>query len=374
MMLTPAPAPDLALSVDDAARVLTPEGERVPDATLDPWLGSLEPALLRALYRDMVLTRRVDAEGFALQRQGQLGLWPPCRGQEAVQIGTTHALSAIDMIFPSYRETGVVLARGARPEEFVLAWRGESHTAYDTRRLRMAPMQVIIGAHALHATGYAMGIQRDGADEIAVAYFGDGATSQGDVNEALVFSASYQAPVVFVCSNNQWAISEPVDVQSRVPLAARAPGFGIPSLRVDGNDVLACYAAMRWARERARRGEGPTFLEAVTYRMGPHTTADDPTRYRDAAEVERWERRDPITRFETYLRAQGLLDDDAVAEVAAAADTLAAAVRAACIGAQTRPGVEVLDDVYAEPHSGLAEERCDYAAYLAGFAETEESA
>lgn len=374
MMLTPAPAPDLALSVDDAARVLTPEGERVPDATLDPWLGSLEPALLRALYRDMVLTRRVDAEGFALQRQGQLGLWPPCRGQEAVQIGTTHALAAVDMIFPSYRETGVVLARGARPEEFVLAWRGESHTAYDTRRLRMAPMQVIIGAHALHATGYAMGIQRDGADEIAVAYFGDGATSQGDVNEALVFSASYQAPVVFVCSNNQWAISEPVDVQSRVPLAARAPGFGIPSLRVDGNDVLACYAAMRWARERARRGEGPTFLEAVTYRMGPHTTADDPTRYRDAAEVERWERRDPITRFETYLRAQDLLDDDAVAEVAAAADTLAAAVRAACIGAQTRPGVEVLDDVYAEPHSGLAEERREYAAYLAGFAETEEGA
>ncbi len=374
MILTPAPAPDLALSVDDAARVLTPEGERVPDATLDPWLGSLEPALLRALYRDMVLTRRVDAEGFALQRQGQLGLWPPCRGQEAVQIGTTHALAAVDMIFPSYRETGVVLARGARPEEFVLAWRGESHTAYDTRRLRMAPMQVIIGAHALHATGYAMGIQRDGADEIAVAYFGDGATSQGDVNEALVFSASYQAPVVFVCSNNQWAISEPVDVQSRVPLAARAPGFGIPSLRVDGNDVLACYAAMRWARERARRGEGPTFLEAVTYRMGPHTTADDPTRYRDAAEVERWERRDPITRFETYLRAQDLLDDDAVAEVAAAADTLAAAVRAACIGAQTRPGVEVLDDVYAEPHSGLAEERREYAAYLAGFAETEEGA
>ncbi|TFV82318.1 pyruvate dehydrogenase (acetyl-transferring) E1 component subunit alpha [Microbacterium sp. dk485] len=373
-MLTPAPVPDLALSVDDAARVLTPDGERVPDATLDPWLGSPDPALLRALYRDMVLTRRVDAEGFALQRQGQLGLWPPCRGQEAVQIGTTHALAAVDMIFPSYRETGVVLARGARPEEFVLAWRGESHTAYDTRRLRMAPMQVIIGAHALHATGYAMGIQRDGADEIAVAYFGDGATSQGDVNEALVFSASYQAPVVFVCSNNQWAISEPVDVQSRVPLAARAPGFGIPSLRVDGNDVLACYAAMRWARERARRGEGPTFLEAVTYRMGPHTTADDPTRYRDAAEVERWERRDPITRFETYLRTQGLLDDDAVAEVAAAADMLAAAVRAACIGAQTRPGVEVLDDVYAEPHSGLAEERREYAAYLAGFAETEESA
>lgn len=371
MMPTPTAAADLALSVDDAARLLTPEGERVPDAALDPWLGSPGPELLRALYRDMVLTRRVDAEGFALQRQGQLGLWPPARGQEAVQVGTTHALAAADMIFPSYRETGVLLARGGRPSEFVMAWRGEAHTAYDVDRLRMAPMQVIIGAHTLHATGYAMGIQRDGADEIAVAYFGDGATSQGDVSEALVFSASYQAPVVFVCSNNQWAISEPVDVQSRVPLAARAPGFGIPSLRVDGNDVLACYAAMTWARDRARRGEGPAFIEAVTYRMGPHTTADDPTRYRDAAEVERWERRDPITRFETYLRAEGVLDDAAVAEIAAAADALAAEVRAACIGAQTRPAIEVFDEVYAEPHSALAEERREYEAYLAGFVDTE---
>lgn len=371
MVLTPTPAADLAVSIDDVARLLTPEGERVPDATLDAWLGSPDDGVLRAMYRDMVFTRRIDAEGFALQRQGQLGLWPPCRGQEAVQIGTTHALPAADMIFPSYRETGVLLARGARPGEFVLAWRGETHAAHDTQRLRVAPLQVIIGAHSLHATGYAMGIQRDGADEIAVAFFGDGATSQGDVNEALVFSASYQAPVVFVCSNNQWAISEPVGVQSRVPLASRAPGFGVPSMRVDGNDVLACYAAMRWARDRARRGEGPTFLEAVTYRMGPRTTADDPTRYRDAAEVERWERRDPIARFETHLRASGVLDDAAVADVAAQADALAAEVRAATIGARTRPAVEVFDAVYAEPHAGLAEEREAYARYLADFVDEE---
>jgi pyruvate dehydrogenase E1 component alpha subunit len=272
-----------------------------------------------------------------------------------------------------------VLARGAEPQNFVLAWRGEEHAAYDPRRLHMAPMQVIIGAHTLHATGYAMGIQRDrargeGADDIAVAFFGDGATSQGDVSEALVFAASFQAPVVFVCTNNQWAISEPVAVQSRVPLAGRAPGFGVASLRVDGNDVLACYAAMRWAAERARRGEGPAFLELVTYRMGPHTTADDPTRYRDPAELELWERRDPIARFETYLRAQAVLDDAAVAAVAAEADTLAAAVRAACIGASTRPAVEMFDAVYADPHTGLAEERAEYAAYLTGFADEEVTA
>lgn len=370
---TPMPATDVRALIDDVARVLTADGERVPDAALDPYVGDPDPGGWRALYRDMVLTRRIDAEGFALQRQGQLGLWPPCRGQEAVQVGTTHALEPRDMIFPSYRETGVLLARGGRASDFVLAWRGEAHAAYDVHRLKMAPMQVIIGAHTLHATGYAMGIQRDGADEVAVAYFGDGATSQGDVNEAMVFAASYSAPVVFVCSNNQWAISEPVGVQSRVPLAGRAPGFGIPSMRVDGNDVLACVAAMRWAVARARRGEGPAFLEAVTYRMGPHTTADDPSRYRDPEEVERWAQRDPITRFETYLRTLGILDDAHIAHVAAEADELAADVRAACTQARTRPAIEVLDDVYAEPHSALAEQRIAYAAYLDGFADTEEA-
>ncbi|MGP3534903.1 pyruvate dehydrogenase (acetyl-transferring) E1 component subunit alpha [Microbacterium sp. RD1] len=375
MVPTPASAATVhpaAVAADEFAQVLTAEGDRVADAVLDPFLADLQPADLLGLYRDMALTRRVDAEGFALQRQGQLGLWPPCRGQEGVQIGTTHALRPTDMIFPSYRETGVVLARGAEPSDFVLTWRGEEHAAYDPSRLHMAPMQVIIGAQTLHATGYAMGIQRDRSDELAVAYFGDGATSQGDVNEAMVFAATYRAPVVFVCSNNQWAISEPVGLQSRLPLAGRAPAFGIPSLRIDGNDVLASFAAMRWAAERARRGEGPSYIEAVTYRMGPHTTADDPTRYRDAAELEAWERRDPITRFETYLRAQGILDDAAASEIAAAAGDLAAAVRAACISAPTRSAESIFETVYAEPHSGLEEERRAYAAYLDSFVEAEE--
>lgn len=357
--------------VDDVARLLEPDGSRVPDATLDPWIADLSPHELRALHRDMALTRRLDAEGVALQRQGQLALWAPCRGQEAVQVGTAHALAPGDFVFPSYREHGVLLGRGAQPADYVLAWRGEEHSAYDHARLNAAPPQIIIGAQSLHATGWAMGAQRDGSTDVAVAYYGDGATSQGDVNEAMVFAASFRAPVVFVCSNNQWAISEPVTVQATHPIAGRAPGFGIPSLRIDGNDALACVAAMRWALERARRGEGPSFIEAVTYRLGPHTTSDDPTRYRDSAEVEAWTKRDPIARLEAYLRAEGVLDDSGLDDVARAADALAAEVRAACIGATTRAPETMFDHVYAEPHAGLARQRAEYAEYLAGFAQEE---
>lgn len=358
---------DAGPDVDDVARVLEPDGTRVADATLDPWIADLSPHELRALHRDMVLTRRLDAEGVALQRQGQLALWAPCRGQEAVQVGTAHALAPGDFVFPSYREHGVLLGRGAKPADYVLAWRGEEHSAYDHTTINAAPPQIIIGAQSLHATGWAMGAQRDGSSDVAVAYYGDGATSQGDVNEAMVFASSFRAPVVFVCSNNQWAISEPVTVQAKFPIAGRAPGFGIPSLRVDGNDALACVAAMRWALDRARRGEGPSFIEAVTYRMGPHTTSDDPTRYRDADDVEEWTHRDPIARLEAYLRAEGVIDDSGLDEVARAADTLAAEVRAACIGAITREPGTMFDHVYAEPHAGVERQKAEYVAYLGGF-------
>lgn len=354
-------------AVDDVLRILEPDGSRIADDTLDPWVADLSPHELRALHRDMVLTRRLDAEGVALQRQGQLALWAPCRGQEATQVGTAHALAPGDFVFPSYREHGVLLGRGAKPADYVLAWRGEEHSAYDHTTINAAPPQIIIGAQSLHATGWAMGAQRDGSTDVAVAYYGDGATSQGDVNEAMVFASSFRAPVVFVCSNNQWAISEPVTVQAKYPIAGRAPGFGIPSLRIDGNDALACVAAMRWALDRARRGEGPSFIEAVTYRMGPHTTSDDPTRYRDAAEVDEWAQRDPIARLEAYLRAEGMLDDSGMDEVARAADALAAEVRAACIGATTRAPETIFDHVYAEPHAAVERQKAEYMDYLAGF-------
>ncbi|MFG6492057.1 pyruvate dehydrogenase (acetyl-transferring) E1 component subunit alpha [Microbacterium sp. P03] len=376
MAHTLTPTPRTATDVDDVARVIDEDGERLSDARLDPWIADVDVPLLQRLYRDMVLVRRIDAEGVALQRQGQLGLWAPCRGQEAVQVGTAHALRFDDFVFPSYREHGVLHVRGAAPEAFVLSWRGEAHSSFDPYSLHTATPQIIIGAQTLHAVGYAMGIQRDAAlrpgvraDQVAVTYFGDGATSQGDVNEAMVFASSFQAPVVFVCSNNQWAISEPVTVQSAFPIAGRAPGFGIPSIRIDGNDALASLAAMRWALDRARRGEGPSFIEAVTYRMGPHTTSDDPTRYRDDADVERWLRRDPITRMENLLRARDAFDGDFTEGVAAEADRLASAVRAACLGSVSRGPLEVLDDVYAEPHAGLDEQRAHFATYLDGFAD-----
>ncbi len=361
------PSVETSTDLDDLARLLTPDGRRISDRQLDPWIEDLDREALRGLYRDMALLRRLDAEGVALQRQGQLGLWAPAQGQEAVQIGTARACRADDFLFPSYRELGVQLVRGAKPADFILAWRGEMHSTYNPYELNTATPQIIIGAQTLHAVGYAMGVQRDGTDQVAVAYFGDGATSQGDVNEAMVFASSFRSPVVFVCSNNQWAISEPVTVQAKYPIAGRAPGFGIPSLRVDGNDVLACLAAMRWALDHARTGKGPVFIEAVTYRMGPHTTSDDPTRYRSADEVEAWRRKDPLTRLEALLRSQDAFDDAFAADVQADADRFTAGMREAALTAVTRPAIEVLDDVYAEPHTGLDEQRTRFAAYLSGF-------
>jgi 2-oxoisovalerate dehydrogenase E1 component alpha subunit len=369
MMHTLTPTADTATDIEDVARLLTADGERIADSDLDPWVEDIDAAALRGLYRDMSLVRRIDAEGVALQRQGQLGLWAPCQGQEATQVGTARAFRSDDFVFPSYREIGVNFVRGAVASDFVLAWRGEAHSTFNPYDINTATPQIIIGAQALHAVGYAMGVTFDGTDQVAAAYFGDGATSQGDVNEAMVFASSFRAPVVFVCTNNQWAISEPVTVQAKFPIAGRAPGFGIPSMRVDGNDVLACLAAMRWATDRARKGHGPAFIEAVTYRMGPHTTSDDPTRYRDKDEVERWRRRDPLARVAALLRAQGEFSEEFEREVAAEADRWGADVRAACLGARTKEPIEVFDHVYAEPHVGLDAQRAQFAAYLDGFAE-----
>ncbi|MCC9053429.1 pyruvate dehydrogenase (acetyl-transferring) E1 component subunit alpha [Microbacterium sp. F2E] len=366
-----------AADTDSVAQLLTPTGDRIADPRLDAWVDgtgaapALDAPALRALYRDMAITRRLDGEGVALQRQGHLGLWAPAQGQEAIQVASARACRGDDFLFPSYRELGVLVTRGASAAELVLGWRGEVHGTFDPYALHVATPQIIIGAQSLHAVGYAMGIQRDGADQVAVAYFGDGATSQGDVNEAMVFASSFRAPVVFVCSNNQWAISEPVSVQSRFPIAGRAPAFGIPSMRVDGNDAIACTAAMRWALDRARSGEGPAFIEAVTYRMGPHTTSDDPTRYREASELELWRSRDPLTRLEAHLRRTSAWDDAFADEVAAAGDALAAGMREAALTAQSRPAIEVFDDVYAEPHVGLGRQRERFAAYLDGFADEE---
>jgi 2-oxoisovalerate dehydrogenase E1 component alpha subunit len=350
--------------IAEPVQLLTPDGVRIESVEYDSWVEDLTGDDLVAIYQDMVVVRRFDNEATALQRQGQLGLWPPSLGQEAAQIGSARALRKDDFVFTSYREHGVAYVRGVQLEDMTRVWRGTANSGWDPFSVNMATPAVIIGAQTLHATGYAMGIQRDKADAVAVAYFGDGATSQGDVNEAMIFAASFAAPVIFFCQNNQWAISEPVGVQTVRPVSDRAPGFGIPSIRVDGNDVLAVMAAMRVALERARSGGGATFIEAVTYRMGPHTTSDDPSRYEDLAEREEWAAKDPIQRLERYLEELGLLTDEVRATVKAAEDDAAKRFRAACIALEDPEPLTIFDNVYAEPHSGLERQRREYAAYL----------
>jgi 2-oxoisovalerate dehydrogenase E1 component alpha subunit len=357
-----------AVSVDAEAdlpvQLLTPQGVRIESVEYDSWVEDLTGDDLIALYQDMVVVRRFDNEATALQRQGQLGLWPPSLGQEAAQIGSARALRKDDFAFTSYREHGVAYVRGVKLEDMTRVWRGTANSGWDPFTVNMATPAVIIGAQTLHATGYAMGVQRDKADSVAVAYFGDGATSQGDVNEAMIFAASFKAPVIFFCQNNQWAISEPVGVQTARPISDRAPGFNIPSIRVDGNDVLAVMAAMRVALERARSGGGATFIEAVTYRMGPHTTSDDPSRYEDLGEREEWAAKDPIKRFEAYLDGFGLLTDKVRASVKAAEDDAAKRFRAACIALPDPEPLSVFDNVYAEPNAGLERQKREFAAYL----------
>jgi 2-oxoisovalerate dehydrogenase E1 component alpha subunit len=360
--MTPSDPTGLLTELDETVQLVDQTGRRHPNPDYDPWVADVDAAALARLYRDMVIVRRLDAEGVALQRQGQLGLWPPLSGQEAAQIGSARALRADDFVFSSYREMAVAWTRGVPSAGLVSEWRG------------MAVPQIIIGAQSLHAAGYAMGLGWDGSDAATISYFGDGATSEGDVSEALVFASSFRAPVVFFCQNNQWAISEPVGLQSHQPLARRADGFAMPGIRVDGNDVLAVLAVTRMALERARKGEGPSFIEAVTYRMGPHTTADDPTRYRTEDELAVWRERDPIARVLALLDGLGVDVAGLEREVAAEAAEAAADLRAACIGLADPSPLGVFDHVYAEPNSHVDGQRERYARYLAMFDETDAEA
>lgn len=351
----------------DLLNIITASGERVPNAELDPWVADITAERMLSLLEDLTVVRRIDVEATALQRQGELGLWPPLLGQEAAQVGSARALRDDDFVFSSYRENAVAYCRGVQLPELVKVWRGTAASGWDPFEIGMATPSIIIGAQTLHATGYALGCQKDGVDSVAIAYFGDGATSEGDVSEAMVFAASFSAPVIFFCQNNQWAISEPVGLQSKAPIAGRALGFDIPSMRVDGNDVLAVMAATRIALDRARSGGGPSFIEAVTYRMGPHTTSDDPSRYVDPLQREEWAAKDPIARVEAYLRGIGALSDEAAAKIAATADDVAARFRAGCLALPDPAPLSVFDHVYSTPHPDIERQKSQYAAYLAGF-------
>ncbi|OKJ26730.1 pyruvate dehydrogenase (acetyl-transferring) E1 component subunit alpha [Streptomyces sp. CB01580] len=356
-------------SEPELVQLLTPEGERVehPDYQVD-----LTAEELRGLYRDMVLTRRFDAEATALQRQGELGLWASLLGQEAAQIGSGRALNDDDYVFPTYREHGVAWCRGVDPTNLLGMFRGVNHGGWDPNSNNFHLYTIVIGSQTLHATGYAMGVAKDGADSAVIAYFGDGASSQGDVAESFTFSAVYNAPVVFFCQNNQWAISEPTEKQTRVPLYQRAQGFGFPGVRVDGNDVLACLAVTRAALERARRGEGPMLIEAFTYRMGAHTTSDDPTKYRADEERAAWEAKDPILRLRRYLEAEGAADEAFFTELEAESEALGKRVREAVRAMPDPDPMAMFDHVYADGNPLVDEERAQFAAYQASFADAEE--
>ncbi|AII07768.1 MULTISPECIES: pyruvate dehydrogenase (acetyl-transferring) E1 component subunit alpha [Rhodococcus] len=356
---------------DDVVQLVTEAGARVGHPDYSRFVDDVDIPAVRALYEDLVVVRRIDAEATALQRQGELGLWAPLLGQEAAQVGSARALAPDDFVFASYREHGVAYCRDVDPTHMLRFWRGSTHSGWNPFEYNMTTPAIIVGAQALHATGYAMGMQFDGSDGAAITYFGDGATSQGDISEAFGFAASFNAPVVFFCQNNQWAISEPVSLQSRVSIAARGRGFGVPSVRVDGNDVLAVIAVTRAALERAREGSGPTLIEAVTYRMGPHTTSDDPSRYRPAALDEEWKRKDPLDRIRALLDSAGAIDDDYLAAVQQRADDTAAALRRGCLETVEPEPMSLFDNVYAEPHPLVDEERRQFAAYLDSFEGTD---
>src|SRR5919112_808863 len=348
----------------DLVQLLTPEGERVdhPEFSID-----VTDEELRGLYRDLVLVRRLDVEGTALQRQGELGIWASLLGQEAAQIGAGHALHPDDMAFPTYREHGVAWTRGVDPLHVISLFRGVDNGGWDPVATQFNLYTVVIGAQCLHATGYAMGVQRDGAESAVLAFLGDGATSQGEVNEAMIWAASFSAPVVFFCQNNQYAISVPLERQSRVPLYQRAAGFGFPGVRVDGNDVLAVLAVTRAALAAAREGQGPTFIEAFTYRMGAHTSSDDPTRYRLASELEEWKLRDPIARFKAYLSRSSIADAAFFDSVEAEGDELAARIRSGTTEMPDPPGTAMFDQVYAEQTPHLTAQQAEFEAYQASF-------
>jgi 2-oxoisovalerate dehydrogenase E1 component subunit alpha len=358
---------------EDLVQVLTPEGERLHSPKVDAFLEDIDVSALQGLYRDMVLVRRFDREANALQRQGQLGIWVPLLGQEAAQIGSGRALRPSDMAFPSYREHGVAWCRGIDPTELLGIFRGTDQGSWDPASTGFHLYTIVIGNQCLNAAGYAMGQRFEGKvgdaehGQATICYFGDGATSQGDVHEGFVWSAVYDAPVVYFCQNNQWAISEPLERQTRVPLYQRARGYGFPGVRVDGNDVLATLAVTRWALEECRTGNGPVLIEAFTYRMDAHTTSDDPSRYRLADELELWKLKDPIERVRVNLVREHALGPEFFDSVTEESDALAARFREHCL-TMPEPGPErIFSEVYAEPSRPLTAQRDEFLAYHASF-------
>jgi pyruvate dehydrogenase E1 component alpha subunit len=332
------------------------------DAALEP---DIPPDDLKRMYRAMLLARRLDERMVRLQRQGRIGTFAPLKGQEAAQIGSVATLTGGDWMVPSFRETAAMLWRGWPIEQMLMFFAGYLEGGCPAPGQRDLPITIPVSTQLPHAVGIAYAAQYKDDDAVVMAYFGDGATSEGDFHEAANFAGVWHVPIVFLCQNNQWAISVPLKKQTHSrTIAQKALAYGFPGIQVDGNDLLAVYAATSEAVARARAGDGPTLIECVTYRLGVHTTADDPTKYRSDDEVKAWEKKDPLTRLVPYLERKGLLtpglEEDIDAEIAAAVERF-----------ESMPPPDpltVFDHVYAERPPHLERERAEMMERLAEIA------
>ncbi|MEU1691641.1 pyruvate dehydrogenase (acetyl-transferring) E1 component subunit alpha [Streptomyces hirsutus] len=334
-----------------------------------------DPELLRRLYAELVKGRRYNAQATALTKQGRLAVYPSSTGQEACEVAAALVLEEQDWLFPSYRDTLAVVARGVDPVETLTLLRGDWHTGYDPYEHRVAPLSTPLATQLPHAVGLAHAARLKGDDVVALAMVGDGGTSEGDFHEALNFAAVWRAPVVFFVQNNGFAISVPLAKQTAAPsLAHKAVGYGMPGRLVDGNDAAAVHEVLADAVRHARAGGGPTLVEAITYRVEAHTNADDATRYRGDAEVEIWKGHDPVALLEQELTRRGLLDDDRIAAVRQDAEIMAADLRARMNQDPALDPMDLFAHVYAEPTSQLLEQREQLRAELAAEAEDEAGA
>ncbi|MGO4691080.1 pyruvate dehydrogenase (acetyl-transferring) E1 component subunit alpha [Glaciibacter sp. 2TAF33] len=356
-----------AVSQADVDRVVL--GQAAYGQTTTGEIRMPDGATLLGLYRQMVIARRFDLQVTALTRQGRLATYPSALGQEACEIAAVASLERGDWLFPTYRDSIALLTRGVQPADILTSFRGDWHSGYDYRAHHIAPQATPLATQALHAVGLATASKLKQDSVVALTLLGDGATSEGDAHEAFNFAAVWQAPVVFVVQNNQFAISVPLDKQMHCrTIADKAVGYGMPGYYVDGNDVAAMYAVISTAVANARNGHGPTLIEGLTYRMEAHTNSDDPTRYRAASEVEAWKGKDPIQRLERYLRAAGLLSDAEQAEIADAAEQVAAETRDCMSRDAVIDPLELFDHLYATPRPALAGQRAALAGELAEHA------
>ncbi|WP_406862060.1 pyruvate dehydrogenase (acetyl-transferring) E1 component subunit alpha [Streptomyces sp. HUAS MG47] len=328
-------------------------------------MADADPELLRRLYAELVRGRRYNAQATALTKQGRLAVYPSTTGQEASEVAAALALQEQDWLFPSYRDTLAAVARGLDPVQALTLLRGDWHTGYDPREYRIAPLSTPLATQLPHAVGLAHAARLKGDDVVALAMVGDGGTSEGDFHEALNFAAVWQAPVVFLVQNNGFAISVPLAKQTAAPsLAHKAVGYGMPGRLVDGNDAVAVHQVLTEAVARARRGGGPTLVEAVTYRIDAHTNADDATRYRGESEVEAWRAHDPIRILERDLTERGVLDEDGVREAAESAETMAAQLRERMNADPVLDPMDLFAHVYAEQTAQLREQAAQLRAEL----------